>query len=410
MLADECQDDPQLRDEVESLLAAHKGARGFLSSRRSLADRTQLDATEPASPALAPGTRLGAFAVESFIGAGGMGEVYRARDMRLDRHVAIKVISPAAAADPRGRARFTYEARAIARLSHPRICALHDIGHQDGLDFLVMEYLQGETLAARLGRMALPLDEAIRTAIEIAEALAAAHVSGIVHRDLKPGNVMLTASGVKLLDFGLARLRSPGGSGPPLDLAGAAPGGTGSGVILGTLQYMAPEQLEGKDVDARADIFSFGAVLYEMVAGRKAFDGDSQASVIAATLSATPPPAIVTQPPTPLSLDRVIRTCMKKHRDERWANMHDVQLQLQGIVQEGMASAVQWTADTDRRRRPAWARALPWAIAAILGVGLLLVLGRWAPWQTSPPRAPSWLNVLLGVDGTLATTDVPFVL
>ena len=157
--------------------------------------------------------RLGVFEVESFVGAGGMGEVYRARDTRLDRHVAIKVLSPDAATDPRGRARFAYEARAIARLSHPRICALHEMGHHDGVDFLVMEYLEGETLAARLRKGPMPLTQALRTAVEIAEALAAAHAQGIVHRDLKPGNVMLTEGGAKLLDFGLARLRAPAGSG-----------------------------------------------------------------------------------------------------------------------------------------------------------------------------------------------------
>lgn len=411
LLVEECRDDPQLRDEVESLLAAHKEAEGFLSSRQPLPGHPHLEITEPSSPALTPGTRLGAFAVESFVGAGGMGEVYKARDLRLDRYVALKVISPATASDPRGRTRFTYEARAIAHLSHPRICALHDVGHQDSVDFLVMEYLEGETLAARLGRKALALDEAIRIAVEIAEALGAAHAGGIVHRDLKPGNVMLTASGVKLLDFGLARLRDPAGSGPLSTMTGVPPSQTGPGVILGTLQYMAPEQLEGKDVDARADIFSFGAVLYEMVTGRKAFEGDSQAGLISAILSATPPSAIVTQPLTPRALDRVIRTCLEKNRDERWASMHDVQLQLQWIAQEGTAPPVQQTAGINTARSPArWRRVLPWAVAAILAVGCGLVLGRWAPWSTTPPGAPQRLSVELGVDGRLPITDAPFAL
>ena len=234
-LAEACRDDPQLRDEVDSLLAAHNKAAGFLSGHRH-PGQAQIEQTEFSSPAIAPGTRLGVFAIESFVSAGGMGEVYRARDTRLDRSVAIKVLPPAAAADPRARARFTYEARAIARLSHPRICALHDVGHQDGVDFLVMEYLEGETLAVRLSRKALSLREALRTAIEIAEALVAAHSSGIVHRDLKPGNVMLTASGVKLLDFGLARLRGQVGGGPLPMMSGVPLNNTGSGVILGTLQ------------------------------------------------------------------------------------------------------------------------------------------------------------------------------
>ena len=221
-LSDECGDDAGLRQEVESLLAAHGDAEGFLSGRPLRAGEAMVDQSGPASPILTRGMRLGVFEVESFVGAGGMGEVYRARDTRLDRHVAIKVLSPDAATDPRGRVRFAYEARAIARLSHPRICALHDMGHHDGVDFLVMEYLDGETLAARLRRGPLPLAEAVRTAIEIGEALAAAHAQGIVHRDLKPSNVMLTTSGAKLLDFGLARLRAPAGSGPST-ASGASP-------------------------------------------------------------------------------------------------------------------------------------------------------------------------------------------
>ena len=198
--------------EVESLLAAHGDADGFLSGRPLAPARPNVDQSGPAPPSLARGMRLGVFDVESFVGAGGMGEVYRAHDTRLDRHVAIKVLSPDAATDPRGRARFAYEARAIARLSHPRICALHEMGHQDGVDFLVMEYLEGETLAARLRKGPMPLTQALRTAVEIAQALAAAHAQGIVHRDLKPSNVMLTSGGAKLLDFGLARLRAPAGS------------------------------------------------------------------------------------------------------------------------------------------------------------------------------------------------------
>src|SRR5450432_572188 len=262
-LSSECGDDPRLREEVESLLAAHGDAPGFLSGHRPRIGE-EVDQSRPSSPILMRGMRLGVFEVESLVGAGGMGEVYRARDTRLDRHVAIKVLSPGAAIDPRARVRFAYEARAIARLSHPRICALHEMGHDNGVDFLVMEYLDGETLAARLHRGPLPLAEAVRTAVEIGEALAAAHAQSIVHRDLKPGNVMLTKSGAKLLDFGLARLRAPAGGGPSTS-AGAVTGITKTmpGLIMGTLPYMAPEQLDARDVDARADIFAFGAVLYE---------------------------------------------------------------------------------------------------------------------------------------------------
>ena len=289
--------------------------------------------------------RLGVFDIESFVGAGGMGEVYKARDTRLDRHVAIKVLSPDAATDPRGRARFAHEARAIARLSHPRICALHEMGHQDGVDFLVMEYLEGETLAARLRKGPMPLTQALRTAVEIAEALAAAHAQGIVHRDLKPGNVMLTAGGAKLLDFGLARLRAPTGSAPS-PASGALPSSqTPQASSLGTLPYMAPEQLEGSEVDARADIFAFGAVLYEMIAGRKAFEGTSQASVISAILSSDPPAVAVLQPLTPPALDQVIKNCLAKDRNDRWASAHDVQLQLDWI-------AAHLSAVTERQASP----------------------------------------------------------
>jgi eukaryotic-like serine/threonine-protein kinase len=401
-LADACRDDPQLRDEVESLLAAHREAEGFLSNRRRPPGEADLEDAQPSPPGLAPGTRLGVFAIESFLGAGGMGEVYRATDTRLDRLVAIKVLPSAAAGDPRARARFTGEARAIARLSHPRICALHDVGHHGSVDFLVMEYLEGETLAARLRRKVMSRQEAIRIAIEIAEALGAAHSSGIVHRDLKPANVMLTASGVKLLDFGLARLRAGAGSTP----AGDASSRTGSGLIAGTVQYMAPEQLEARDVDARADIFSFGAVLYEMVTGHRAFESQRQASLISAILSSPHSSATV----APLALDRIIRTCLEKDRDARWANMHDVQLQLQWIAQEGSAPAVEERADLTRRNPGRWWRAVPWTIATVLAVGCVLMLGRWAPWKGTPTVAPQRLNVDLGVNGTLSTTDAPFVL
>ena len=225
---------PHLRQEVESLLAAHCDAEGFLSGRPPRAGAANVDQSEPVPPSLTPGMRLGVFDVEGYVGAGGMGEVYRARDTRLDRHVAIRVLSPDASTDPRGRARFAYEARAIARLSHPRICSLHEMGHQDGVDFLVMEYLEGETLAARLRKGPIPLTQALRTAVEIAEALAAAHAQGIVHRDVKPSNVMLTAGGAKLLDFGLARLLAPASA--LSSASGAFPGSrTAPGLIAGTL-------------------------------------------------------------------------------------------------------------------------------------------------------------------------------
>ena len=277
----ECGDNARLRDKVESLLAAHRDAEGFLSGGQVRATRASGGPSSPVSRILAPGTRIGVFEVESFAGAGGMGEVYRARDTRLDRHVALKILSPDATTDLRGRARLAYEARAIARLSHPHICALHDIGHHDGVDFLVMEYLDGETLASRLRRAPLPVAEAVRIAIQIADALDAAHAEGIVHSDLKPANIMLVNGSSdrdgepesKLLDFGLARFQpTPRISEPGMPAADHT-GSTRRGVIAGTPQYMAPEQVRGEEADPRSDIFSFGCVLYEMVSGRAAFAG-----------------------------------------------------------------------------------------------------------------------------------------
>src|SRR5262245_17031494 len=238
---------------------------------------------------LTPGTRLGAYEIVGLIGAGGMGEVYRARDTRLDRTVAIKILPDSLAADPQFRERFDREARAISQLTHPHVCVLHDIGHQDGIDFLVMEYLEGTTLATRLEKGALPLDQTLQYAIQIADALDKAHRKGIVHRDLKPGNIMLTKGGVKLLDFGLAKRLEGAVASVSLGATVSNPL-TGRGVILGTPQYMAPEQVEGGDADARSDIFAFGAILYEMTTGRRAFEGKSAASVMAAILEREPAP------------------------------------------------------------------------------------------------------------------------
>src|SRR5258706_7485988 len=237
-LSSECGDDPRLREEVESLLAAHGDAHGFLSGHRPRTGE-EVNQSGPVSPTLSRGTRLGVFEVESFVGAGGMGEVYRARDTRLDRHVAIKVLGPAAATDPRARVRFAYEARAIARLSHPRICAVHEMGHHDGVDFLVMEYLEGETLAARLRRGPLLLAEAVRTAVEIGEALAAAHAQSIVHRDLKPSTAMLTKSAARRTVFGLVRVRAPAGGGSPTPAGAGTRAPTMTGIILGPLPDLA---------------------------------------------------------------------------------------------------------------------------------------------------------------------------
>ncbi|MGH9369162.1 MAG: serine/threonine-protein kinase, partial [Thermoanaerobaculia bacterium] len=247
---------------------------------------------------LATGSRLGPYEIVSAVGAGGMGEVYKAKDTRLDRTVAIKVLPAHLSQNAEVRQRFEREAKTISSLSHPHICALYDVGHQDGVDYLVMEYLEGQTLAERLARGALPLDQVLRHGIEIADALDKAHRQGIVHRDLKPSNAMLTKSGVKLVDFGLAKFAAPGGASfsSLTALPTQAPDLTAEGTILGTFQYMAPEQLEGKEADARSDICAFGAVLYEMATGQKAFSGKSQASLIAAILDSEPPPISTVQP------------------------------------------------------------------------------------------------------------------
>src|SRR5262249_46400284 len=246
---------------------------------------------------LGPGTRLGPYEIVSPIGAGGMGEVYKARDTRLDRIVAIKILPEALAGDTQFRERFDREARAISQLDHPHICTLHDVGEQNGTSFLVMQYLEGETLEARLKKGALPLDQALQVAIQIADALDKAHRAGITHRDLKPGNVMLTKGGAKLLDFGLAKIGTSAGAAAGLSMLPTTPPGlTAQGTILGTFQYMAPEQLEGHEADARTDIFAFGDILYEMVTGKKAFEGKSQVSLIGAILEREPAPLSSVQP------------------------------------------------------------------------------------------------------------------
>ena len=293
---------------------------------------------------LSAGARLGPYDILAPLGAGGMGEVYRAKDTRLDRTVAIKVLPAHSVDNPEQRQRLEREARAIAALTHPHICTLHDIGHQDGIDYLVMEYLDGETLAARLLKGALPLDQVLRYSLEIADALDKAHRAGIVHRDLKPGNVMLTKVGREAARFrpgeddgGRRADVQPWADEPP-DLARRA---DGKGTILGTLQYMAPEQLEGKDTDARTDIFALGTVIYEMATGTKAFKGASQASLIAAILDATPPAISTLQPLTPPALDHVVATCLAKDPEERWQTSGDLRHELRWLVEAGSHAGAQ---------------------------------------------------------------------
>src|SRR6516162_3570179 len=295
--------------------------------------------------ALTPGTKLGPYEIQSPLGAGGMGEVYRARDTRLDRTVAIKILPPHLSDNAEAKQRFEREARAISSLNHPNIFTLHDVGHQDGTDFLVMEYLEGETLAERLLKGPLALDQVLKYGIEICEGLEKAHRSGVMHRDLKPGNIMLTKTGAKLMDFGLAKA-APSSAPPSAGLTMTLPGPsvdqplTARGTLVGTFQYMAPEQVEGKDADVRSDIFALGAVLYEMATGKRAFTGKSQASIVAAILAAEPQPISTVQPMSPPALDRVVKICLAKDPDERWQTAHDVKLQLQWIAEGGSQAGV----------------------------------------------------------------------
>jgi eukaryotic-like serine/threonine-protein kinase len=298
--------------------------------------------------ALIPGTKLGPYEIQSPLGAGGMGEVYRARDTRLDRTVAIKILPTHLSGSPEFKQRFEREARAISSLNHPHICHLYDIGSHDGTDFLVMEFLDGETLADRLRKGAMPLSDLLKTGIQIAEALDTAHAAGIVHRDLKPGNIMLTKSGAKLMDFGLAKpTLAASGSAPLLSAAGTISAGpmisplTTAGSIVGTIQYMSPEQIEGKDADARSDIFAFGAVLYEMATGKRAFEGKSQVSVASAILEKDPDAISKIKPLCPAALDYLVATCLAKERDERFQTAHDLRLQLKGISLASSSPPVQ---------------------------------------------------------------------
>jgi eukaryotic-like serine/threonine-protein kinase len=329
--------------------------------------------------ALTPGTKLGPYEIQSQLGAGGMGEVYRARDTRLDRTVAVKILTDGLEGTPEVRQRFDREARAVSSLNHPHICALYDVGHQNGIDYLVMEYLEGQTLAARIEKGPLPTPEVLRTASQIADALDKAHRRGIVHRDLKPGNVMLTKSGAKLLDFGLAKggevLQGDIGSSPTMSHPL-----TVKGTIVGTMQYMSPEQLEGKEADARSDIFSFGAMLYEMATGKKAFEAKSHASLIAAILKEDPRPMRELQPLAPPLLESIVKSCLAKDPDERPQSAHDLKLELDWIRDSSAITQVPQQPAVGKSFGNKTARiALLSALCAALAVGGLAFLFRPKP-------------------------------
>ena len=318
---------------------------------------------------LAAGTRLGPYEIVAAIGAGGMGEVYKAKDTRLERTVAVKVLPQHLSASAEIRQRFEREAKTISQLSHSNICALYDVGNADGVEYLVMELLEGETLSDRLAKGALPLEQTLRFGTQITDALDKAHRQGIVHRDLKPGNVMITKSGVKLLDFGLAKAMAPPVQSAVTSLPtvlGSTPNNlTQEGTILGTFQYMAPEQLEGREADGRTDIFSFGCVLYEMATGKKAFSGATQASLISSIMKDEPAPISAVAPMAPPALERVVRRCLAKDPEDRWQSAGDLGSELKWIAEGGSQSGVAAPVSASRRRRASW---LPWAAALALAV------------------------------------------
>ena len=343
---------------------------------------------------IAPGTRLGPYEIVAPIGAGGMGEVFRARDTRLDRSVAVKILPAHLSSSSHFRERFDREARAISAISHPHICALYDVGQHDGVGYLVMEYLDGESLADRLSKGPLPIEQVAKYGAQIAEALERAHKAGIVHRDLKPGNVMITRSGAKLLDFGLAKTQASA-----FGVQGSAVTQhkplTEEGTLLGTFQYMAPEQIEGGEADHRTDIFALGALLYEMATGRRAFEGKSKASLIASILDREPPPISAIQPVTPASFERIVRTCLAKDPDQRWQSAHDVAMELTWVA----ASQVDVAHPTPRRaavrERAAWVLA---ALALLTAAATLF-------WSLRVPPAPATYSHVVAPSDTTMLVD-----
>ena len=339
---------------------------------------------------LEAGTRLGPYEIVAPLGAGGMGEVYLARDTRLDREVAVKVLPELLCASADFKQRFEREARTVSSLNHPNICALYDVGSHEGREYLVMELLRGETLAERLKRGPLPADQVRRYGMELADALDRAHRQGIVHRDLKPGNVMLTPSGAKLMDFGLAKPGFPQNAASGLT---AVPTQTtpltAEGTIVGTFQYMSPEQVEGKEADPRSDIFALGAVLYEMATGKRAFEGKTQISVMAAILEKDPPSMSALQPMTPPALERLVYTCLRKNPEERLQSARDVKLHLEWVDEAGSRAGVPAPLAARRRvqHRLAWLAAAAFAIVAA-GLGAAYVHA------TSGRPKPVWSYIL----------------
>ena len=352
---------------------------------------------------LSKGARLGAYEILEPLGAGGMGEVYKAHDTRLHRTVALKILSPSIANDPTWRLRFDREARLLAGLMHPHICAVFDVGRENQTSFMVMEYVEGETLAARLARGPLPVDQMLRTAAEIADGLAQAHRQSVCHRDLKPGNVMLTRAGAKLLDFGLARSTAPS--------AAAATDGetqagelTEKGIILGTVSYMAPEQLEGKETDSRSDIFAFGAVLYEMATGRKPFTSPSQAGVIAEILERDPSSVSSVRPVLPASLDHVVQKCLAKDPESRWQHAGDLRDELKWIAQQS------WQPSSHVQVQRRWRNiALLSGVLASLLLAMLVGLATVRFRDRPPSRSRMVFTVQAPINTTFTLLNMPVI-
>jgi serine/threonine protein kinase/Tol biopolymer transport system component len=374
--------DEAIRAEVASLLSASDHAGEFMEQPAPVGEHDPVGD----APRVAAGSRFGVFEILEPLGSGGMGEVYRARDTRLDRFVAVKVLSRDLDLAPHGRDRFSREARAISKLSHPHICTLHDVGAAElggrEVPFLVLELLDGETLATRLRRGPLPVEQALIAAIEMAGALAAAHHGGIVHRDLKPSNVMMTSAGVKLLDFGLAQLRVPErASAGPADATASSL--TSAGMLIGTLPYMAPEQLEGRKADPRSDIFSFGAVLYEMLTGQRAFPGEAGRSAAAQILSDDPKPVDELTPAVPADVAKIVSRCLRKDPARRYQDIADVKVALDDARRELSTEAGPATSHTGWRWRPVWLVVLA---AALLMAAYVMRSPRAASESLPPPR------------------------
>ena len=347
---------------------------------------------------LAPGHKLGPYEITSPLGAGGMGEVYRARDTRLGRDVAIKILPKEMSADPARKQRFEREAKTISSLNHPNICTLHDVGSQDGVDYLVMECVEGETLARRLEKGPLPLERVLKIGQEIAGALDKAHRSGVVHRDLKPGNVMLTATGAKLLDFGLAKESPSLATAATLTAVIPTSPVTQEGMIVGTFQYMSPEQIEGKELDRRSDIFSLGAVLYEMLTGKKAFEGKTQLSVASAILEKEPAPIGTIKPLTPANLNHAIRKCLAKDCDERWQTARDLASELKWIGESDAESGAREVAAKPGKSR----LGVAWAAMMLVAIAVTMAATYYA---TRPTPEPPLMASVIPPPGVFADTS-----